>query len=128
LPPAAPVVPKGELAVTSEPSGALVTVDGTRRGVTPLNLTLAAGEHAVEIVAGDHIARQTVAIESGRTVVARAEVPAATFFINVLPWANVWIDGQPFGRTPVADIRLAAGPHEVVLRHPEFGERRQSVD
>jgi hypothetical protein len=31
------------------------------------------------------------------------------------------------GQTPIANLSLALGTHQVVFRHPELGERRQSV-
>jgi hypothetical protein len=44
------------------------------------------------------------------------------------PWANVWIDGQPLGRTPVVSIAVAIGTHDVLWRHPDLGERRQQIE
>jgi hypothetical protein len=43
---------------------------------------------------------------------------------NAVPWAEVWVDGQRFGETPLGNVRLPVGPHEVVFRHPQLGERR----
>ena len=39
----------GTLAINTNPAGALVTVDGEPRGVTPVNLALDAGAHIVEL-------------------------------------------------------------------------------
>ena len=47
--------------------------------------------------------------------------------INAQPWAEVWVDGQRIGETPIGNLSRPVGPHEVVLRHPEFGERRETV-
>jgi hypothetical protein len=47
--PGGPVAGEGELVVTSRPTGARVTIDGTERGVTPLTLALPAGPHVVEV-------------------------------------------------------------------------------
>ena len=33
----------------------------------------------------------------------------------------------PIGETPIGNYSLPIGSHEVVLRHPELGERRQTV-
>jgi hypothetical protein len=44
--------------------------------------------------------------------------------VNALPWANVWLDGRAIGETPLANLRVSAGRHELIFRHPELGERR----
>lgn len=43
----ATLVPAGELTVSSMPAGSTVFIDGVRRGVTPMVLELAVGEHTV---------------------------------------------------------------------------------
>jgi hypothetical protein len=39
----------------------------------------------------------------------------------------VSIDGRPVGTTPLGNLSLPIGSHEVVWRHPEFGERRRTI-
>jgi hypothetical protein len=47
--------------------------------------------------------------------------------INAVPWADVFIDGKPVGQTPLANVAVVIGKHEVVFRHPQFPEERQTV-
>jgi hypothetical protein len=47
--------------------------------------------------------------------------------INALPWAEVWVDGQPAGETPIGNFSVTIGRHELIFRHPELGEQRRSV-
>lgn len=47
--------------------------------------------------------------------------------MNAQPWADVWIDGRQYGETPLANLNIPIGDHEVVFRHPELGERRVTV-
>jgi hypothetical protein len=47
--------------------------------------------------------------------------------INAMPWADVWIDGKSVGQTPIANLQVSLGPHEVVFRHPLLGEQRHTV-
>ena len=54
-------------------------------------------------------------------------MPNATLSINARPWAEVFIDGERIGETPIGNLTRPIGRHEMVLRHPEFGERRQTV-
>ena len=43
------------------------------------------------------------------------------------PWADVWIDGEKVGETPIGNLPMAIGTHEVIFRNPDFGEQRQLV-
>jgi serine/threonine protein kinase len=54
---------------------------------------------------------------------ARAAVSSemGSLTVSAVPWADVWIDGQSVGRTPVRDRELAAGPHRLELRCPPLG-------
>jgi serine/threonine-protein kinase len=47
--------------------------------------------------------------------------------VNALPWAEVSLDGRPLGITPLGNISVPIGSHEVVWRHPQLGERRRTV-
>ena len=40
---------------------------------------------------------------------------------------QVLIDGEKVGETPIGNVQLAIGPHEVTFRHPELGEQRTTV-
>jgi hypothetical protein len=54
-------------------------------------------------------------------------VPNGRVSINAAPWADVWIDGAAAGQTPLANLVLPIGTHEIVFRHPQLGEQRQQV-
>ena len=53
--------------------------------------------------------------------------PAAMVSANARPWADVAIDGKSVGQTPISNLQVPIGMHEVVFRHPRLGERRQTV-
>jgi hypothetical protein len=187
----------GRLAITSEPPGAKVVVDGRFRGLTPLTIAdLAPGSHAVLLDSSVGSVRRIVAIKAGGEaalnesiyegyllVFAPFEVrvsegqrllgttesekmmlssgrhelvltnkilgyretrvidinPGETASINVktvegivrviaAPGTDVSIDGQSVGTTPLADLRVPVGSREIVLKHPQLGERRVVVD
>jgi serine/threonine-protein kinase len=76
-------------------------------------------------------------LEGRPTVPAEAEVLAAvappapvTVHINVRPFATVFIDGRELGQTPLANVPLAPGPHELRAVLPDGRElvRRIQVD
>jgi hypothetical protein len=71
--------------------------------------------------------RQTVSIRPGDTATVQVRLPVAPISINARPWAEVWIDGERVGDTPIGTLMRTIGRHEVVLRHPELGERRVPV-
>jgi hypothetical protein len=48
--------------------------------------------------------------------------------MNVKPGeAEVWIDGQKVGETPIGNLSVSVGAHEIIFRHPDLGEQRQTV-
>jgi PEGA domain-containing protein len=39
----------------------------------------------------------------------------------------VWIDGTAYGETPLGNLSIVPGEHEIVFRHPQLGERREKI-
>ena len=72
-------------------------------------------------------ARRTVNVQAGKTATVRLEAPAGTVHINAVPWAEVWMDGQRIGETPIGNLQAPIGSRELVFRHPDLGERRAAV-
>ena len=60
----------------------------------------------------------------GETSAMKVDPPKGSLSLNATPWAEVWIDGERAGETPIGNVQLSIGQHEVVFRHPELGERR----
>jgi hypothetical protein len=54
-------------------------------------------------------------------------VPNGMLSVNAVPWAEVVLDGRVIGETPIANMSVPLGPHEILLRNPKFPERRQSI-
>ena len=92
-------------------------------------IVLPAGAHELELVnAGlDYRVFRTVEITAGQTTSVGLKPPMGTLAVNALPWAEVWIDGQRAGETPIGNLSIAIGDHEVLFRHPELGEQRRIV-
>jgi hypothetical protein len=55
------------------------------------------------------------------------EPPTGVLYVNAVPWAEVFVDGTKIGDTPIANHPTALGSHEIVLRHPRYGEQRLTV-
>jgi hypothetical protein len=107
-----------------------VFADGALVGTSDsLRMMLPVGSHkiAVENAASGFRNTYAVAISAGKTSKLTIELPRGLLHINALPWAEVWIDGKSVGETPIAGLSLPIGPHNVVFRHPQLGERRTTA-
>ena len=92
-------------------------------------IMIAAGRHQVELVnetLGFRMNR-TFDVAAGKVAPMSVEIPSGTIGLNAAPWAEVWIDGAKVGETPIGNLPISIGTHEVVFRHPDLGERRQTV-
>jgi serine/threonine protein kinase len=92
-------------------------------------LMMTAGRHEIEIVNETLGYRQsrTIQVPPGRTAPVKIEWPKGMIAINALPWADVWIDGERIGETPIGNLSLPIGPHEIVFRHPDLGEQKYAA-
>ena len=90
---------------------------------------VSAGRHDLEIVnesLGFRTSR-SVQVTPGRVSAIRIDVPQGSMSFNALPWADVWLDGARLGETPIGNVKVPIGEHDVVFRHPELGEQRHTV-
>jgi len=69
--------------------------------------------------------RRAVDVRAGQIVSISVPVPNGTLNINAQPWAAVWIDGNAMGETPIGNLSIVPGQHDILFRHPQFGERRE---
>jgi serine/threonine protein kinase len=58
---------------------------------------------------------------------APALPPRGSIELDVRPWAEVLVDGAPSGRTPIAAIEVAPGPHDVRLSHPAYWPLQRTI-
>jgi hypothetical protein len=89
---------------------------------------LPAGDYQLELAdeASGFRSTRAVRIVAGQTATVAVQVPRAPVNVNATPWAEVWIDGEHLGETPIANHMLRIGTHQVELRHPELGTKRVS--
>jgi len=90
-------------------------------------IMVSSGRHDIEIVneVVGYRSAKTVQVPAGRVTAIKVEWPRGSIAINAVPWAEVWVDGDRVGETPIGNYSLPIGPHEIVFRHPELGELRQ---
>jgi len=92
-------------------------------------IMLPAGRHDVRFVNASLGFEDTrkIDVAAGKTNAIKLTAPNAAVSINARPWADVVVDGSPVGQTPLANVALAVGTHQITFRHPQLGERRQSA-
>jgi len=96
---------------------------------TTSRVMLAAGRHDVVLANRSIGYRETKKIEvtAGRTTTLRVDPPQVSVSVNARPWAEILVDGASVGQTPIANLLVAVGSHDVVFRNPQHGDRWQTV-
>jgi hypothetical protein len=92
-------------------------------------IMVAAGRHQFDLVnetLGYRVTR-VVQVPAGKVATVGIDLPNGTVNLNAQPWAEVWIGDRRIGETPIGNLSLPIGPHEVTFRHPQFGEKRQAI-
>lgn len=116
----------GELVITASVAGARIELDNVDIATTPVQapLSVASGEHIVGvIVQGQYPERRRIVV-AGRTRVEvhfeLRELPARLAQVTVnanIPGADILIDGNVVGKTPLAaSLALAPGTYRIEAR------------
>lgn len=126
---AAPSGPRFGGITVSSPIELQVFKDGTLLGTTGGNIAVAEGAQNLLFVNETLGFRtsQTVTVKFGQMTNVKIGVPNGRISINAVPWADVTIDGNAAGETPIANLALPIGTHEIVFKHPQLGEKKQTV-
>lgn len=90
-------------------------------------IVASAGLHQLDFVNSSlgYQERRAVEFKAGQVIALTVTPPGGRLNINAVPWANVSIDGKEVGETPLANVSIPSGQHEIVFRHPQFGERKE---
>jgi hypothetical protein len=121
---APPYHPSGWLEVRG-PIDVQVLEDGHPLGPSAEGLVaLTSGEHQIEL-RNDAVGYRTtsdVSIADGQVTTLRLELPEGVVHVNALPWAEVLIDGRYVGITPLGNLHVTLGRHEIQFHHPSLGD------
>jgi hypothetical protein len=127
---AAPVAPTPGFMIVDAAEDLQVVEDGRLLGSSASGkVSLDPGSHLLEF-RNDALgfqATRTVQVLPGKTVRLTIPLPEGNLSINATPWAEVTVDGRALGETPIANVTLRAGSHEIVFKHPQHGELKQTV-
>ncbi len=119
---------KGSLNIETIPAskiflGKVLIGEGSVRGYR-----LKAGVYTVKAVARPGSAKTLrVRVRSGRTTSKRITFGKGKLRVVAMPWANLWLDGQKKGQTPIPAIELLEGTHKVRLHNPQLGQEKFEV-
>lgn len=123
--PAAPTGKFGGVKVTA-PVELQVSEGGTVLGSSAGPIALSEGTHTLDVVNESlgFRSKQTVTVKPGQMTAVPIALPQGRMNINAAPWASVWVDGSAAGDTPLANVSIPIGVHEILFRHPQLGEQR----
>jgi PKD repeat protein len=130
-----PSASSGSIAITSFPAGAMVFVDGTPRGTTPVILPeIPTGNHYVTLsFKGYDDWNHTISVGSGQMAAINAELEATKEITGSLavitdpPGADVSVDGNFKGVSPVTIQGLSAGMHTILLTLKDYTDNSTSI-
>lgn len=71
--------------------------------------------------------RQFVDAPAGQTITVPLDLPTGMINLSADQPADVYVDGEKVGQTPLVSFQVPLGSHEVVFRHPKYGEVRYTV-
>jgi serine/threonine-protein kinase len=125
---------RATLRVEATPPGGGVTLDGRARGTSPAVLAGLEPERSLrlEITLDGHepfVEDIVLARGEERAITPRLRaLGRGTLAVNVSDWAEVFLDGQSIGTTPLRDVSVAAGHHRLELRNPQRNlEKRLTI-
>jgi hypothetical protein len=93
-------------------------------------IALPRGRHTVEFVSTrlNYRGEATIDVRAGLVTTHNVFLPAGMLQLETEPGAEVTIEGQVAGVAPLDAMPVQLGTREVVVRHPELGERRGTVE
>jgi hypothetical protein len=114
-------VSQARTVARSQPRPAPAAAEGpAESGATPTSAAGLSAASAAGITAGAPSSAAETAAPAGAATIGYLS-------INATPWADVWVDGKSVGTTPLANLEVTAGNHEILWRHPHLGERRETI-
>jgi hypothetical protein len=127
--------PNGSIAITSIPSGAEVYIDSRQRGIAPAIFPeVLPGNHQITLsFKGYDDWSHIVSVGSGQTaainavLVAIKEITGSLAVITDPPGAEIFIDGDFKGVSPVTIPELSTGTHTVLLTLQEYADNKTNI-
>jgi hypothetical protein len=105
-----------------------VSENGKALGTNENPILLSPGRHELRLANKDlgYVATEAIEIQPGEVTRLNLD-PRGTANINAAPWAEVWIDGERAGDTPLANVSIRLGIREIVFKNPQYPDRKLTV-
>jgi hypothetical protein len=121
------------LTVISQPAGAIIFIDGAEHGAAPVSIrSITEGRHTLVAEMSGYQPRSLdidVPVRDNQISVTLEPLPPGILILEILPYAELWIDGQLKERDAVNfRIELSPGEHTVELRHPVYETLTEKVE
>jgi hypothetical protein len=102
-----------------------ISENGKVLGTSDDAVILGPGRHKLYLSNKDleYTSTEEVEVQPGETTQLSID-PRGRANINAAPWAEVWIDGEKLGETPLADAAIRLGVREIVFKNPQFPDRK----
>jgi hypothetical protein len=94
------------------------------------HILLAPGQYKVRLVNTHYGFREDAefTIKAGEISTHAVNLPEGSLHITTEAGAEIFVEGELMGVAPLAAFRVPIGSREVLVRHADLGERRQSVE
>lgn len=126
---------KYDIFLNSAPAGMQISINDSIVVLTPRKINLNKGFYSFKLLNKDYIPVDTlVEIVKDDTLFFKFEKRKVIesygyLSLNVLPWADVYIDGMLIDKTPLTkNIRLITGKHILKLVHPNRKEYIKEIE
>jgi len=124
------VAAPGTLAVFSRVPLELY-ISNRRVGTTEdSQILLPAGRYRVGLVSTrlKYRGEVTLVVRPGAVTAHTVSLPDGRVQVNTEPGAEVWVEGARAGEAPLGPLPVPIGTREIVVRHPDLGERKEYVE
>ncbi len=120
--------PAGRLTITSEPPGAAITVDGTKRGFTPLTLEdVAPGQHLVALKHANGLVQRTVRIKANETETLDVTIYSGWLALFAPIELQITENGRQLRLNEQNQVMLSPGRHDLQLTNAALGFRESQI-
>jgi hypothetical protein len=131
-PAAAAAKEPARLMITSQPTGAWVTIDGKDRKQAPYAAEVTPGKHRIHVSLAGHFDddREVLAVDRALVPIpVELRARPAHLTVSGPGGCEVTVDGRPAGTTPLAvPVELTAGSHLVVVTKNGYKAFSREVD
>jgi hypothetical protein len=122
----------GSIYVTSTPSGASVSLDGSPKGKTPKTITgVSVGSHTIMLSKSGYTNQiRKASVKAGETISSHTNLRGGTGSIYVTSspsGASFSLDGSPKGTTPKTITGVSAGSHTITLSKRGYLSCRRTI-